>query len=269
MKRSSLVLTSLLRLARHWTTPSLPSQDHLPMCVPEWSETMAERHASIWWKVKPYTMTSVEGVVALCQSIAYLENHRIPGAVVECGVWKGGSVMASALALLALESTQRQLYLYDTFAGMTQPTNLDVDWQGRPARDLIRQSTPEGDHVRAKCSLDDVKQTLMQTRYPWEKILFVPGPVETTIPTHAPEQIALLRLDTDWYASTYHELEHLYPRLVDGGVLMVDDYGHWQGAKKAVDDYFREHGIDAELRTIDFTGRLLLKRPRQALSLAA
>jgi O-methyltransferase len=239
------------------------------MCVPEWSETMAEQHASIWWKVKPYTMTSVERVVALCQSIAYLENHRIPGAIVECGVWKGGSVMASALALLALESTQRQLYLFDTFTGMTEPTLHDIDWQGRSARDLMRQATPEGDHVRAKGSLKDVKQTLMQTRYPWEKILFVAGQVETTLPKQAPDQIALLRLDTDWYASTYHELEHLYPRLVEGGVLIVDDYGHWQGAKKAVDDYFRKHAIDTELRTIDFTGRLLLKRSRQTASRAA
>jgi O-methyltransferase len=268
-KRSSLVLTSILRLARDIFAPALPAPDQLPLCLPEWSEAMAEQHAAIWWKVKPYTMTSVERVVALCQSIAYLENHRIPGAIVECGVWKGGSVMASALALLALESTQRQIYLYDTFTGMPEPADVDVDWQGRTARELMRQATPDGDHIRAKCSLADVKQALMQTRYPWEKFRFVQGRVEATIPQHAPQQIALLRLDTDWYESTYHELEHLYPRLADGGVLIVDDYGHWQGARKAVDDYFRAHGIDADLRTIDFTGRLLLKRPRQALSLAA
>ena len=80
--------------------------------------------------------------------------------------------------------------------------------------------------IRAECSLADVKQALMQTRYPWEKMLFIQGQVETTIPKHMPDTIALLRLDTDWYDSTYHELEHLYPRLVEGGVLIVDDYGH-------------------------------------------
>ena len=228
------MLTSLLR---HWMRPSLPLQNQLPLCLPEWSELMAEQHASIWWQVKPYTITSTERVVALCQGIAYLENHQIPGAIVECGVRKGGSMMASALALLALESTQRQLYLYDTF--------------------------------NESYTLQDVKQALMQTRYPWEKILFVPGRVEETIPTQVPEKIALLRLDTDGYKSTYHELEHLYPCLSEGGILIVDDYGHWQGAKKAVDEFFREQGIEAELRTIDSSARLLLKRPQQALSLAA
>lgn len=259
------MFTTLLRLANRLLSPSLPSQDNPPLCMPEWSDAMAEHHPSIWWQIKPYTMTSAERVVALCQSIAYLESHQIPGDIVECGVWKGGSVMAAALALLTLDSTQRQIYLYDTFTGMTEPTAVDVDWRGRPARELMRQATPDGDQVRAKCSLHDVKQALMQTRYPWEKLIFVPGRVETTIPERVPEQIALLRLDTDWYASTYHELEHLYPRLVEGGVLIVDDYGHWQGAKKAVDEYFRGHAIDADLRTIDFTGRLLLKRSRSAL----
>src|ERR1019366_5289244 len=118
-KRSSLMLA----LLRRWFTPALPPRDPLPMRMPEWSEPMAEQHAAIWWQVKPYTMTSIERVVALCQSVAYLEIHRIPGAIVECGVWKGGSIMASALALLALESSQRELYLYDTFTGMTEPAN--------------------------------------------------------------------------------------------------------------------------------------------------
>lgn len=227
----------LTSLVRRWMRPSPPMQNQLTSCVPEWSEAMANWHASIWWKVKPCTRTSAERVVALCQSIAYLENRQIPGAVVVCGVRIGGTMMASALALLALESTQRQLYLYDTF--------------------------------NERDTLQEVKQALMQTRYPWEKILFVPGRVEVTIPKHVPEQIALLQLGTDGYESTYHELEHLYPRLANGGILIVDNYGHWQGAKIAVDEYLHDHGIDAELRTIDSAARLLLKRPQQALSLAA
>ena len=263
------MLTSLVRLARHWLSPSFPAPNQLTSYLPEWSEAMAQQHASIWRKVKPYTMTSVERVVALCQSIAHLETRHIPGAIVECGVWKGGSMMASAFCLLALESTQRQLYLYDTFTGMPEAGQVDIDVFGRPARELMQQATLGADLIRARCSLREVKQALMQTRYPWEKIHFVPGRVEATLPEHAPDKIALMRLDTDWYESTYHGLEHLYPRLVDGGVLIVDDYGHWQGAKKAVDDYFRKSGIDADLRTIDYTGRLLVKRPRQALSTAA
>jgi O-methyltransferase len=264
------MLTSMLIRARHWLIPPSPPQSNTPLCVPEWSESLAERHAAIWWKVKPYTMTSVERVVALCQSIAYLENHRVPGAIVECGVWRGGSMMAAALSLLALESTQRQLYLFDTFEGMPPPTDVDVDWQGRPARDLLRQSGREAEMIRAKSSLAEVQQTMMLTRYPWEKLRFVPGRVETTLPAHAPRQIALLRLDTDWYESTYHELDHLYPSLADDGILIVDDYGHWQGARKAVDDYFRSQRLEADLRTIDFTGRLLLKKgPAKATARAA
>ncbi|MBI1832250.1 MAG: class I SAM-dependent methyltransferase [Planctomycetes bacterium] len=259
----------LASLLRSWFAPAVPCPDQLPMCVPEWSEPMAEQHAAIWWNVKSYTMTSVERVVALCQSIAYLHNHRIAGDIVECGVWRGGSMMAAALALLSLDSTTRQLHLYDTFTGMTPPAPVDVDWQGRSARDVLRDSSAEGDLARGRCPLQNVKSAMMLTRYPWEKMLFIQGPVEKTIPQHLPNKIALLRLDTDWYESTYHELEHLYPRLVEGGVLIVDDYGHWQGAKKAVDQYFADHGIDADLRPIDYTGRLLLKRQTATRAMAA
>ena len=264
------MLASIVRRARRWLSHPPHTPDEVtPLCVPEWSITMAEKQASIWWKVKHYTMTSAERVVALCQSIAYLETHNIPGAIVECGVWKGGSMMAAALALLAQESTRRQLWLYDTYAGMSEPGSTDSDWQGRAARDLLRLPTAEGDLCRGFCSLDAVKQAMMLTRYPWEKLTFVQGEVERTIPRQAPDQIALLRLDTDWHASTRHELEHLYPRLADGGVLIVDDYGHWQGARKAVDEYFRDQGIRADLRRIDFTGRLLIKQPCQSLAQAA
>ncbi len=253
------MLTSLLRYAKRWVSPTVALNSQYPPCVPEWCDAMAECQSAIWWKVKPYTMTSVERVVTLCQSIAYLERRDIPGAIVECGVWKGGSMLAAALALESLGATDRELFLFDTFAGMTEPADLDVDWQGRSARELLRLHSTEGELYRANASLDEVKQTLMQSRYPWEKLCFVPGKVEDTLPRHAPGQIALLRLDTDWHGSTRHELEHLYPRLADGGILIIDDYGHWQGAKRAVDGYFRDHGIDADLRTIDFTGRLLVK----------
>jgi O-methyltransferase len=209
-------------------------------------------------------MTSVERVIALCQSIAYLENHQIPGSIVECGVWRGGSMMAAALSLLALESTQRELFLFDTFTGMPEPGDIDVDLHGRRACDLMRQTNWEGEIFRAECSFAHVREALLQTRYPPDKMRFVQGRVEETIPEHAPEQIALLRLDTDWYESTFHELEHLFPRLAGGGILIVDDYGHWQGAKKAVDDFIRRERIDADLNIIDYTGRLLVKRPKQA-----
>jgi hypothetical protein len=84
----------------------------------------------------------------------------------------------------------------------------------------------------------------------------IAGKVEETLPEHAPESIALLRLDTDWYESTRHELEHLFPRVVAGGVLLLDDYGHWKGSRKAVDEYFAAQGITMLLNRVDYTGRL-------------
>jgi hypothetical protein len=88
------------------------------------------------------------------------------------------------------------------------------------------------------------------------RIHFHTGMVEDTIPRLAPERIAILRLDTDWYVSTKHELEWLWPRLSSGGVLIIDDYGHFTGARKAVDEFF---GGQTFLFRIDYTGRLVTK----------
>jgi O-methyltransferase len=221
---------------------------------------MARRFHAIHRTVRPNTMTSPERVMALCQSVAYLEARKIAGAIVECGVWKGGSMMAAALALLSRDSTRRQLFLFDTFAGMPPPGALDRDLDGRSAADWLRDDAPDAEMVRACCGLEEVRRALLATRYPQERIHFVPGRVEDTLPAHAPDRVALLRLDTDWYESTAHELEHLWPRLVSGGVLIVDDYGHWQGARRAVDEFFARRPPHPELHAIDYTGRLVLKR---------
>src|SRR5258707_9742957 len=140
--------------------------------LPFWCAKMARRHSAIDRQVRPYTMTSFERVVAMCQSIAYLEAGGIAGAVVECGVWKGGSTMAAALALLQLDSTCRQLFLFDTFAGMTPPLAVDRDFHDRPAADWLRDPSPEADLVRAHCGLEEVRQAMRRTFYPWEKIVF-------------------------------------------------------------------------------------------------
>jgi hypothetical protein len=83
--------------------------------------------------------------------------------------------------------------------------------------------------------------------------------VEHTLPDRAPQKVALLRLDTDWHASTKHILETLFPALVRGGVLIIDDYGHFHGARKAVDDYLSEHNISILLNRIDYAGRIGIK----------
>jgi hypothetical protein len=257
------MLTSLKECSRRLldrlglTNPALNFAGQLPF----WSDDMAAAQHAIYRRVRPYTMTSRERVAALCHAVAYLEQRQVPGAIVECGVWRGGSMMAAALASLHLGATCRQLYLYDTFAGMPPPTDTDRDWSGRSAQELLRESSAEAEHIRAHCGLQEVRVAMKQTRYPGEKIIFVRGRVEETLPREAPETIALLRLDTDWYESTYHELATLYPRLAEGGVLIVDDYGHWQGARQAVDEFFARRGERVTLHSIDYTARLIVKGP--------
>lgn len=107
--------------------------------------------------------------------------------------------------------------------------------------------------------LEAVKRVVLGTGYDEQNVVFVKGKIEETVPAQVPERIALLRLDTDWYESTRHELVHLFPRLVRGGVLIIDDYGHWQGARKATDEYFRENGISLLLNRIDFSARIGIK----------
>jgi O-methyltransferase len=217
-----------------------------------------ERDADLCRRVGPYTMTTPPRIYALVRAVEYVVHRGIPGAFVECGVWRGGSMMAVALTLQRLNATDRDLYLFDTFAGMTAPTDADVKPSGERAADLLEAEDADSD-VWAIASLDDVRETLLGTGYPAERIHFVEGPVEETLPDRAPAEIALLRLDTDWYASTKHELVHLYPRLRAGGVLILDDYGYWQGARRAVDEYVAEHELRLLLNRIDHTARIALK----------
>jgi hypothetical protein len=198
-------------------------------------------------------------VFALRQSVDYVVRHKIPGAIVECGVWKGGSMMAVAKTLIELGAKDRTLYLFDTFEGMPPPTEADRDVSGASAAAVLQASDKRTSVNWAYGPLDDVKRAMRSTGYDEGKMVFVPGKVEDTIPSQAPETIALLRLDTDWYESTYHELKHLYSRLSVGGVLIIDDYGHWEGARKAVDQFLAERKLKLLLNRIDYTGRVCVK----------
>lgn len=210
--------------------------------------------------VKPYTMTSPERVNALVNAVDYLVLNKIEGAFVECGVWKGGSAMAMLLALKQLGDEARELYLYDTFAGMSPPTSVDVSIGGGVALDKFSEKKIDGESSDwCYSSLDEVTNNVLSIGYPKEKIKFIEGKVEETIPKVIPDEIALLRLDTDWYESTKHEMIHLFPLLKQGGVLIIDDYGHWEGARKAIDEYIAENNIRILLNRIDYTGRVALK----------
>jgi hypothetical protein len=204
-------------------------------------------------------MLSMERVLANVRAVDYVVNHAIPGDIVECGVWRGGSSMAIVLALEGY--APRTVWMYDTYAGMTDATDADLSGTGVSAAKLLAEAKqheiPERSLVLAFASIEDVRRNMQATRYPTDSIRYVKGSVEQTIPNLMPDRIALLRLDTDWHESTRHELIHLYPRLSSGGILIIDDYGHWRGAKRAVDEYFQGRG--PFLNRIDYTGRLAVK----------
>lgn len=204
--------------------------------------------------VEPFTQTSPERIFSLARAVEYIESYGIEGAIVECGVWRGGSMMAIAKTLLRLDSVERDLLLFDTFEGMPAATVHDVDHEGVTADEYLRQS-PTLNAV----GLDEVRKNMESTGYPSKKVHYIKGLIEDTVPGEAPDRIALLRLDTDWYESTRHELVHLFPKLVPNGVLVIDDYGHFQGAQKAVDEYFASQDQPIYLGRIDYTARVVIK----------
>lgn len=222
----------------------------------------SEQDREIVQKCKAFTMTSDARLWATISASKYVATNGIEGAFVECGVWRSGSSMAMALTLLDLNVKDRSFYLYDTFTGMTEPSEDDIDLHSVRAREIL-DNTPkeEGNSFWCIASLDDVKANMASTSYPEKLINYIQGDIVETLKIHQniPDKIALLRLDTDWYQSTKVELEVLYPRLVKGGICIIDDYGHWQGARKAVTEYFENQGLYPLLQVTDYTGRLLVK----------
>ena len=196
-------------------------------------------------KVHDHTIISFNKISSFVEAVRYVNRWQIPGSIVECGVWRGGAIMAAALTLKQLGVTNRTFYLYDTFCGMPEPSEYDsrLDGSVNPQKKfrLLQTNHDSSDWCRA--SLDEVRQNLAATQYDLNRFKFVEGKVEETIPGTLPDEIAILRLDTDWYESTKHEMIHLFPRLVSKGVLIVDDYHTWSGSKKAVDEYLAAANI--------------------------
>lgn len=214
----------------------------------------------IYVRSKPYTMTSMVKMYALYDAIRYLVCNNIPGDIVECGVWKGGSSMVAALTLAKLEDTSRSLWLYDTYAGMSEPDDRDIQIPDGVLAHTVWRDLNQGDkNLWCYSDVKEVKTNMYSTGYPREKIVFVKGSVEDTIPGQVPNQIALLRLDTDWYRSTYHELQHLFPRISEHGVLILDDYGHWNGCREATDTYIEENQLQIYLTRVGQGCRIALK----------
>jgi O-methyltransferase len=193
--------------------------------------------------VRPYTKSSRERLLAMAYALQTIDKNGIVGDIVECGVWRGGNII-----LARLLSPYRLCWLYDTFEGMTNPSQYDVTYKGLRV------------HVgKAAVSLSDVIANLAETgTLDLDHLRFVRGPVEATLLEQIPDQIALLRLDTDWYESTKMELNVLWSRVVKNGIMIVDDYGHWLGARKAVDEFFGKN--PPKMKSIDYTAIMVVKQ---------
>lgn len=205
-------------------------------------------------QVGPHTKSSPQRIIAMIGALRHIDREGIVGDVVECGVWRGGNII-----LARKLSPHRMCWLYDTFAGMTEPGDLDVKKSGAKAMDSYLKKAERGERW-AEASVDEVTQILCTSgTMDQSRLRFVVGDVVDTLRDRAnlPERIALLRLDTDWHASTKIELEVLYPLLTPGGILIVDDYGHWEGARKAVDEFFAGQSI--EMKFQDYTAIEIVK----------
>ena len=211
------------------------------------------------------TMVSDERLFATILACKHVVERSVDGEFVECGVWRGGNALLAA-GVFKLYGASRKVYLFDTFAGMTLPTAYDTAAiTGEAARALYLSGQRESHNELCYASLEDVKGVFARANLLDSNIIFVKGDVLNTlaVPDNLPLKIAVLRLDTDWYESTRMELETLYPRLSVDGVIMIDDYGHWTGARRAVDEYFAR-GQRPLLQYTDATGRAGVKVSRDA-----
>ncbi|MDV6979678.1 TylF/MycF/NovP-related O-methyltransferase [Mycobacterium intracellulare] len=198
--------------------------------------------------VHDFTQLPMEPMWSLYQAVRYLVSKRIPGDMVECGVFFGGASMLIAKTLLSLGDTSRRLWLYDSFEGFVgEQAHDDVTWYG----DSI--------DIRIDNFESIVRGNIASTGYPMELVSIVPGDIEKIAPGNQNGDIALLRLDTDTYHSTAAELEHFFPKLVQGGVLIIDDYGHAFGARRAVDEYLSDPSRKVLLHRVNFANRIGVK----------
>lgn len=205
-----------------------------------------------------YSMTTIERQWALVQAIEHVHRNGIDGDIVECGVWRGGNLIIAGLVQQRL-GRATPIWGYDTFEGMSAPTDVDRALHYHEIASETFEKTKRGEFSDwCYSSIDQVRANLGR-HVPQAEVRLVRGKVEDTLrdPANLPERIAVLRLDTDWYESTKAELEVLYPRLAPGGVLIIDDFGDWAGAKLAVEEYFARRPV--WLHRVDRACRLAVK----------
>jgi O-methyltransferase len=191
----------------------------------------------------------------LIKSLHYINQNKLEGDIVECGIWRGGNLfLAKKIQDLYYKNIKRTFYGYDTFEGMPEPSVYD----GEKVVQIYKNFLKKGERW-TEASLDDVENSIKKLFLSLDDFNLVKGKVEDTLinKKNLPSKISLLRLDTDFYESTKVELEILYPLLVQKGVLIIDDYGDFIGCRKAVDDYFFDKNV--LMISIDKSCRIIIK----------
>lgn len=241
----------LLRVLSHRVSPASPVY---PL-------EASERERLIIDSAICYSMTNPDRLWSAMKAVEYVSRRRISGAVVECGVWQGGSVIAMISQLMDMGDTEREVWLYDTFEGMTEPTKDDSLARTGASAEEIMRSTPRepGFNVWAISSLEEARANIETVGYPSDRLRWVVGDVSTTLQHYVPDEIAVLRLDTDFYESSRDELEYLYPLISPGGVCIIDDYGFWNGQRKAVDEFLDRLPDKPLMFKVDDGARMWLK----------
>ncbi len=196
-------------------------------------------------------------------AVKHVKNQKIEGDFVECGVWKGGNLIIYN-SLNKKYNLGKKIFGYDTFSGMSEPTIHDNNFLNINAKNEWEKNKKANNvNLSFNCysSLDEVKKNinLAAGENSLESINLIEGKVENTlkINKNLPEKISILRLDTDWYESTKIELEILFPKLSNGGILIIDDYGQWKGSRKAVDEFFFNKNV--VMNYVDFSCRVIIK----------
>jgi O-methyltransferase len=195
--------------------------------------------------VRPYTLVGPERIRNLHKLALRIESDEIPGDVIECGVCNGGT--AAVLARSATHSSiDRTLWLFDSFQGMPETTEVD----GSEAKEYVGQVLGSSSRVR---------ELLGNAGADLERVKIVEGWFEDTFPTVSISQVALLNIDADWYESVKLCLETFYDGVVPGGFVSIDDYGHWPGCRRAVDEFFTARQLTYTLQEVDYTARWFQK----------
>lgn len=256
LQRVHLAVASKFSLPTRGQQVSLP-QRGFDICKGPYSKKRLQKRFhelrdDTFWQIVPevydFTQLPIEAMWSLYGAVRYLVARGVKGDFVECGVFFGGASMLVARTLLSLEDTSRTLWHYDSFQGFVgEQAQDDVTWYG----DSISAHLPDFEGI--------ARNNIASTGYPAEQVRLVKGDIEKTAANNKNGDIALLRLDTDTYYSTRAELEHFYPRLVPGGILIIDDYGHALGARRAVDEYFADPRKQLLFNRVNFTNRLAVK----------